>query len=162
MLNPNQFLIHIIRPSLYMLKDAGGEGWDGAAAEELVLGTALVESNLTYLVQHGGGPALSVFQLEPKTIADIQDNFIRHRHFLREAIAHVSSTWPILPDQVKGNLYLATMFCRIHYRRAAAPLPVTGDVDAQAKYWKTYYNTAKGKGNVSKYKEAWKSQRTRN
>jgi hypothetical protein len=35
------------------------------AAGELVLGTAIVESNLTYLKQHGEGPALGLWQVEP-------------------------------------------------------------------------------------------------
>ena len=37
------------------------------SAEELVLGTAIVESGLTYLKQHGDGPALGLWQVEPAT-----------------------------------------------------------------------------------------------
>ena len=156
MLNPDQFRREIIRPVLAMLDGRDDKPWGGDAAEELMLGTALVESNLTYLVQHGEGPAVSVFQLEPATIEDIQENYIRYRSLLREAVEFASGVWPIMPEQVKGNLYLAAMLCRIHYRRAPAPLPEAGDVGGQAKYWKKYYNTAKGKGTVGKYREAWK------
>ena len=155
MLNPEQFRNEIIRPVLTMLDGRDGKSWTGAAAEELLLGTALVESNLTWLVQHGGGPAISVFQMEPATINDIQENFIRHRPMLREAVELTAGVWPIMPEALKGNLYLAAMMCRIHYRRVPAPLPEAGDVGGMAKYWKKFYNTAKGKGTVGKYREAW-------
>ena len=45
------------------------------SAEELVLGTAIVESGLTYLKQHGDGPALGLWQVEPPTHEDLYTNF---------------------------------------------------------------------------------------
>ena len=49
------------------------------AAEELVLGTAIVESGLTYLIQHSDGPALGLWQIEPATHEDLYTNFLNYR-----------------------------------------------------------------------------------
>ena len=51
-LDPGQLLALVIRPTLKYLE------WDGRAAEQLVLGTAITESRLRYIKQLGGGPAL--------------------------------------------------------------------------------------------------------
>ena len=49
------------------------------SAEELILGTAIVESGLTYLKQHGDGPALGLWQVEPATHEDLYTNFLNYR-----------------------------------------------------------------------------------
>jgi len=54
-----QFIDLIIEPTLEEL------GMFSAAASELVLGTAIQESRLTYIKQLGTGPALGVCQMEP-------------------------------------------------------------------------------------------------
>ena len=68
MLDIPQFRANIIRPVLLVI---GGES---RAAENLILGTALQESNLRYLRQLGDGPARGVYQMEPATHDDIWDN----------------------------------------------------------------------------------------
>ena len=55
----SQTLALVIRPALKKLRL-----WS-PSAEELVFGTAIVESGLTYLKQHGDGPALGLWQVEP-------------------------------------------------------------------------------------------------
>jgi hypothetical protein len=49
------------------------------------------------------------------------------------------------------NLAAQIVFCRLHLRRIPKKLPRT--LEEQAKQWKTYYNTAKGKGTPEKYCE---------
>ena len=65
MLDPRQFAERVIRPALVKLR------LQSPAAEALLLGTAVVESGLSALVQAGGGPALGLYQIEPATHADI-------------------------------------------------------------------------------------------
>ena len=52
------------------------------AAEELVLGTAIVESSLIYISQHGAGPALGLWQVEPATHDDLYANYLSYRQEL--------------------------------------------------------------------------------
>ena len=49
------------------------------AAEKVVLGTAIVESGLTYLSQHGKCPALGLWQIVPATHEDLYTNFLNYR-----------------------------------------------------------------------------------
>ena len=106
-------------------------------AQELLMMTAAVESNLgTYLTQDGG-PALSIFQIEPKTYEDIWNRVLNVR-------------WPgEFPKNSMSlilNFDVSIMACRAKYLSIPEPLP--NDVPGLAKYWKKYYNTPLGKGKV--------------
>ena len=73
MLNIQQFRANIVRPTLEAI------GAHSRAAEDLVLGTALQESNLHYLRQLNEGPARGVYQMEPATYDDIWENYLAFR-----------------------------------------------------------------------------------
>ena len=130
MLNIAHFRAFIIRPTLEHL-DMHSE-----AAENLVLGTALQESNLTHLQQLGGGPALGLFQMEPATERDILETYLSRREDIAKKL-------PADRDLI-GNLKYATAMCRIHYWRVPEPLPHADDADGMAAYYKQFYNTAEG------------------
>lgn len=65
MVNVQQFRNLVLDPTLKQ------SGLYFLEASDLLLGTALVESNLEHLKQIGGGPALGFFQMEPETFDDI-------------------------------------------------------------------------------------------
>ena len=73
MIDVKQFRANIIEPALTVLE------LDSVAAQELLLGTAVQESRITYLRQLGNGPALGLFQMEPATHNDIWDNFLEYK-----------------------------------------------------------------------------------
>jgi hypothetical protein len=146
-LNIAQFREHILQP---VLEDIG---LYSLAAEELLLGTALQESRLTYLKQIGGGPAVGVFQMEPATHDDIWTNFLEYDASLEAKvirISHISHA-----EEMIGNLFYATAMCRVHYYRVSEALPDAGDTAHQAAYWKEYYNTPLGAGTVDEYIANW-------
>ena len=149
MLDPAQFTKHIIRPALEAI-DLYSE-----AAAELLLGTAIQESRLTYLKQIGGGPALGVFQMEPATEDDIWENFILYRGALDQKVLGLMVTKHALGDGLIWNLYYAAAMCRIHYYRVSEALPAAGDISRQAEYWKAHYNTPLGAGTEAEYIENW-------
>jgi hypothetical protein len=126
------------------------------AAEELILGTAIVESDLIHRMQLVGGPARGVFQMEPATHDDIWNNFLKYKPDLALAISSLMT----FPDankllELERNDKYASAMARAHYLRAPKPLPKAGDVNAMAKYWKVYYNTWRGKGDADKYRTKW-------
>lgn len=151
-MNPSHLLKYVIRPTLERLDEAVRPGYfSGPVAEALVLGTAMVESNLEYLHQVGGGPAIGLWQMEPATFYDIQRNYLAHR----PAIA-----LPYLPEgppdgmrnsaqELHGNLYLGAAMCRIHYKRVPEALPALNYMSL-ATYWKRYYNSMLGAGTIEK------------
>ncbi len=147
MLDPRQFTKHIIRPALKAID------LHSVAAEELLLGTAIQESRLTYLVQIGGGPALGVFQMEPATHDDIQGNYLAYRQDLTDKVA--ASCGVYKSREMVWNLKYAAVMCRIHYYRVPAALPEAGNVSRQAEYWKKHYNTVAGAGTEQEYMANW-------
>ena len=152
MLNPREVLDHIIRPTI------GHMGHGGANAENLILGTALVESGLRHLVQIGG-PALGIFQMEPATFRDHQEWLdARPDWRLSEQIEVVTGVDPqgAEPDDLIFNLRLACAFARVHYLRRPGALP--DSPEGQADYWKRHYNTHLGRGTVDHYMRAWNSR----
>lgn len=135
----------VVRPTLKHL------GLWTPAAENLVLGTALVESKAEYLAQIRG-PALGLWQMEPATHEDIHNNFLRFRTDLALKV-HELTTPAALTDganEMVGNLYYACAMCRVHYRRVREELPHEKDAAGMASFWKRYYNTEKGSGTVEK------------
>ena len=126
------------------------------AAVELLLGTATVESNRgDYIRQLGGGPALGIYQMEPATYSDIYDNYLRYNKHLMEKIEALRSPSSLGGEksQLIGNLFYATALARVHYKRVPKSLPLEGDLEGMANYWKDYYNTHLGAGTIAHYME---------
>lgn len=150
-MNTKQFLEYVIRPTLKRLD----HGRKDEAVENLLLGTAIVESQgLTYLHQING-PALSVYQIEPATHEDIWDNYLAYRPELTSKVRGFASQhwgaqgYEVVHEELITNLAYATVIARIHYMRVSEPIPK--DLEGQAAYWKAHYNTAQGKGTTQHY-----------
>jgi hypothetical protein len=149
-MSPAQFVQQIITPTLAAL------GLDSPAAEQLLLGTALQESGLRNIQQIGGGPALGYFQMEPHTHDDIWTNFLAYKSALAAKVqallpagtAHGASQ--LIPCQA-----YACAMARILYYRVSAPLPPADDLNAQAAYYKKYYNTPGGAATPQEYISNW-------
>lgn len=128
-----------------------GLGLWSPEAEELIIGTAAHESGFRDIAQIGGGPALGICQMEPDTHNDIWKNYLRYQpdksSKLRDLFDEVAGD----ASCMLGNVPYAIAMCRIHYSRVPEPLPAVDDLNAQAAYWKKYYNTESGAGTVTKY-----------
>ncbi len=123
-------------------------------AVELLLGTAAAESKLKYFRQLGGGPALGLWQMEPRTERDIHENFLAFKPELKEIV----NGWrKNTPEEMATNHSYACAMARIHYFRVRVKLPMAGDLKGQAEYWKRWYNTYLGKGTPEHYIESWKT-----
>lgn len=123
------------------------------AAEDLLLGTAAVESRMgTYLRQLGGGPALGIWQVEPATHADTWINWLTYRHPVAEVLLDlVPPVYRNWGEQIAVDpqaLVACPMYCaaiaRIKYRRAPQPLPAAGDWKGLELYHKQFYNSTLG------------------
>ncbi len=138
-MDPIEFHDHIIKPTLDQLR------LDQPGASFLLLGTALMESNLTHVRQLSGGPALGVFQMEPATHDDIWLNWLNRRtsamNELGNSILGLAGDWPPGAMQMVANLQYATAMARVLYRRRPERLPDPFNIPEQANYWKRHYNT---------------------
>lgn len=144
-MNPAFALAHIIDPALDAI------GLNSRHARALLLGTMIVESGGVFVRQHGGGPALGLWQMEPTTHADIFRHFLGYRGPLAHAVRALDWTDGEQAIELVHNHWLACALARCLYRRFPDRLPEPGDVAGQAVLWKRLYNTRLGQGTEAKY-----------
>lgn len=132
-MDPKHLRELIIRPTLKLY------GRWNPAAEELLMLTAAVETQLGYYLKQGAfepndhdGVALGIYQMEPKTFAWIQSRFSELTG--RDSMDLI---W---------DLKLATIACRLRYFVDPVPLPDSRDIEGLAKTWKRVYNSVSGAG----------------
>lgn len=121
-------------------------------AVDLLMGTAAVESQRGYYWRQIKGPALGIFQMEPRTERDIWENYLKYKHHLRTMMAGFGYEGPD-ETRLKYDLRYQILMARIHYLRIKAPIPAT--LAGQADYWKAHYNTHLGAGTPEKYLKAY-------
>lgn len=132
------------------------EGLHSSDAVELLMGTCAQESRLgRYRRQLGGGPALGILQMEPRTYRDILHNYLRFRPELSQRILATCGLkeWPDAEELVMNDR-LAISMARVHYLRFRSPIP--GDLTGWAHYWKVHYNTPSGKGTEAEFIENYR------
>lgn len=144
MLDPTQFRNEVVRPALETMR------MHSPAAENLVLCTALAESRLTWLRQHGDGPALGVYQIEPATFWDIYNRYLGTRPKIMECLRPLMNGEEPL-RQLVTNLAFATAICRLRYWMDPQPLPAADDAEGMGATWKRVYNTHLGAGDPAHF-----------
>ncbi len=141
-----------IRPALDEL------GLYSFQAEELLILTAAAETLLGELgrIQIGGGPALSIYQIEPATAEDCWKVCIRKSKKWKGKLGQD----PDLDRLVEDDIYATKVARMIYYYKTSKAIPVHGWPLELAKYWKKYWNSELGAGTVegaiSKYEQCLK------
>lgn len=125
------------------------------AAENLLWGTPVVESDLRALEQLGPGPALGLWQIEPDTHRDLYDNWLRFRPEWRIKLASLAAPWPSREDQLATNLIYCCAVARLIYYRDPEPLPDAEDLNGLGAYYKRVFATELGAGTVAGFVEAY-------
>ena len=127
----------------------------------LVVRTGMAESGYRALKGYGeGNPAIGFFQIEPATMNDMIDNYIKYRS--RYKVDLISLGMNFEKDtiiSVMSNIAVQAALCRIHYRRDKHSIPSWDDLEGQAKYWKRVYNTNLGRGTTEHFIKANKDVR---
>lgn len=143
--NADDFLKSVIHPVLDRM------GMNSSAAAKLLMITACHESLGFRYRRQVGGPALSFFQIEPDTLDDLYENYLKYRPGRQMLLDQY------LPDDMtrvealeKRDDY-ACAAARLIYARVPAPLPEVGDVAGLAAYCKRYWNTDLGAATPEKY-----------
>jgi hypothetical protein len=152
MIDPGQLREFIVRPALLAIN------LYSPAAENLLMGTAAVESRLVYIDQlaPGNGPAYGPWQMERRTHDDLV-RWLNGFPALRDKVDAMVASWPKERHyQLHTNLAYAVVMARLYYYRLKEPLPPEDNVEAMARYWKTHYNTKLGKGTVRGFVKAYK------
>lgn len=123
------------------------------AALNLLLGTSAQESFFgTCIRQLGGGPALGVFQMEPKTELDTWENYLSTRYYRRTAMVKICGVFSYYNSgAMEWNLAYQTCMARLHYRRIPEPFPKSDDIEGLGRYWDTHWNRNPEKGTVKEF-----------
>lgn len=139
-MRPADLLRYVIEVSLAQLARLEPR-LDGTVPRALMLGTAMVESNLQYL-QQVRGPAMGLWQVEPRTHADCWQNFLAFRPDMHAAFRELCVFDPS-PEEMRWNLLYGCAMARLVYWRAPEALP---DLDAYglAGYHERHFNTERG------------------
>ena len=147
----NNFRVEIVRPALILC------GLWSESSENLMVGTALAESNLSVVTQFGNGKALSFMQIEPDTYNEILRYLHRPDNKLLKERVLSACFMDVFPDAkcLVWNIRLAVLIARLVYWRKSEPLPPANDTKGMADYWKVHFNTKKGKGTVSHFIKSW-------
>ena len=125
----------LIRPTLQSIRL-----WS-LSAENLLVGTGLVESNFKYIKQKGG-IALSFWQIEPATYTYLTHR-VTHDREIRAVILNALDAVEIPTDenQLLGNMTLAIIVARLKYWYIPENLPEHDDIEGLSRYWGKYYQT---------------------
>ena len=148
-MKPEDLQKYVINPTLRYI------GLNSKDAGSIVLGVAAAESKFEKLQQFNGGPAMGLWQMEPRTHDDIYDSvFPDHLILSKNVQSLLSESFPAL-DQLHWNLAYACAMCRVQLWRFPEALPRYDDISGQAHYWKKYYNTEDGSGTIEHYIESY-------
>ena len=122
----------------------------------MVVRTGMAESGYRALKGYGdGNPAIGFWQIEPATMDDMINNYIKYRsHYKKNLISLGMNFQKDTIMSVMSNMAVQAALCRLHYRRDKDPLPSWDDMEGQAKYWKRVYNTVEGRGTVKHFIKA--------
>ena len=146
MLDIQQLRELIVRPTLQKM-----QMWSDSA-EDLMIGTAILESRLIYLRQKPDGPAVSIYQIEPITYKDLRIRLMLDYKNIKDKVLSIlcMEMLPINADFLIGNLTAATIFARLKYYFDPQPLPASNDFNGLANYYKRVYNTQCGDTKIEK------------
>lgn len=141
---PEHFRDQVVIPGLQAI------GYYSRGESQLVLATGMAESGLRDTVQHGGGPALGYFEMEPVTHHDLFGRFLggtRHQTIL-DGLRQLSPEAGEDRALVDYPQYAAAM-CRVKYLSVPPALPDMNDPEAAAAFYVKYYNGG-GKATVER------------
>lgn len=145
MIKSSQLKELIIKPTLSAIR------LYSESAVELLMFTCAVESKGGSYIKQLKGPAMGIYQMEPRTHNDIWQNYLRNRTDVLYIIqSNINVARMPEPDRMIYDLQYATAMARVHYFRAKGALPDPKDIEGIWAYYKEHYNTNLGKSTKDK------------
>ena len=115
---------------------------------EIILMTALIESDNGYFLNQVKGPALGVFQMETNTEKCIWENYLKYKPELKKKVVDLMGNDVENLSQLQTNLSYSIAMTYVFYKRLGKKLPNINDKLEMVKFHKKYYNTEKGKSKI--------------
>jgi hypothetical protein len=114
-------------------------------ARELLMLTSAQESHCgEWIHQLGSGPALGIFQMEPATLHDLYENYLKYHQDLEATLDGFTALGMGRELNLKANLPFQIVSARFQYLRKPGGIPRYDDIWGLAGYYKQHWNTEKG------------------
>ena len=135
---------HVIRPLLMSCNL-----WSHAA-ENLIIGTGLIESEFSFIKQFKG-PALGFWQIEPNTYHFMVGCIKRKKE--REELILEALEYNRFPkvERLLSDMSLSIIMARYRYLINLEPLPKASDIEGLARYWAKIYNTKNDEDQIGRF-----------
>lgn len=120
-------------------------------ASMFILRTCAAETQFcTYPDQHALTNGVGAFQIDQIAFDDIKDRTRdRNKAIVLNAFGY---KWDEIElKHLAFNLELSAIFCRLFLLLKPEPIPIASNLQMQAVYWKTHYNTSAGKGTIKHF-----------
>ncbi len=150
MMNVSELREQIIGPTLRYL------GIDSNAAEELLLGTAALESELNPL--HKDAEGLGIYQITPKQHRQIWDDYLAFKPELASRVRGLASQHRFLQDpdsELSWNLSYATAIAWLIYQREEIVLPAQTEAEQLGLLWRKCFGQRPGTAKSAKQFNGW-------
>lgn len=126
--------------------DCLGHG-ENRTAVQMIVETAIVESGLGKIEDKTIKAGIGITQFDEIPFYDVRErNMKRKNKILNDLGVDIALVeW----EHLRYNSFLALLFTRLFY--LLLPEQIPSDLEGRARYWKKYYNTSLGKGDVEHY-----------
>lgn len=126
-------------------------GLHSRSAENLLIGTGLVESQFQYLIQKNG-IALGLFQIEPNTFSWLIAKLSTDKKLMLRVLQLLGmATLPVNHNQLINNFALSCIIARLKYWYDPTPLPDADNIEGLARYWSRIYNSKNDEKSIQRF-----------
>lgn len=149
-MNVSELREQIIGPTLKYL------GINSSVAEELLLGTAALESKLNPLCQ--GDDGLGIYQITPDQHRQIWDQYLAFKPDLASKVRGLASQHRFLQDpdkELSWNLSYATAIAWLIYQREEIVLPKHSEVHQLGQLWLKCFGKNQDSGKNERRFNGW-------
>ncbi|WP_372749247.1 hypothetical protein [Litorivivens sp.] len=150
MMNVSELREQIIGPTLKYL------GIHSNVAEELLLGTAALESQLNPL--HKDADGVGIYRITPKQHRQIWDDYLAFKPDLASRVRGLASQHRFLQDpdtELSWNLSYATAIAWLIYQREEIVLPTPAEADQLGALWRKCFGHRTNARKSEKHFNGW-------
>ena len=151
LITPDSFVSDVVRPTLADMALALGR--PAIYTENTVELLAVIAAHESGRFRHRiqvGGPALSLYQIEPDTLNDMINNWLFSRSEWRDFFDREKNSGIEVHENLLSDRF-STICARMQLWRVSESIP--DDLMEKCRYAKKYWNTPLGKATPEKYRD---------
>ena len=144
---------YFIVPALNYLAHKDNHAINSLASKQMMLAIAAQESQCGTHFKQLNGCAEGIWQIEPATSQDLEQNFLAYRPELHQLVMGMTNPMYLF-NHIQCPMYNCAM-ARLCLYRYPEPMPEFNDRQGMWKLYKQRYNTMLGKATEDEWNENW-------